>query len=195
MEAYSVRINRRDGALEISGPDKDWIAEQIAALRVVYESAPAVLPQTETPDAGASNAGSDAGPGKPKPKSRRRTTTRSSSGGSEAALTDKFTRDVAERFQAFCDARHEDHKKAQPDVAALIATFALDDLGEDSISPDDLIVVHRAMGWAPPKNPSGVLGNAIARKGYFSGMKDGKTQLTPTGEHFGRHASKEAAAK
>ena len=95
-------------------------------------------------------------------------------------------------MHAYFDERPQGAASHQ-DRVAVIATFLMDDLGQDSIDGGDVIAVYRSMGWQPPKNPTAVMQNAIDRKHYFGGWRDGRLTLTPTGEHFGRHGSKESA--
>jgi hypothetical protein len=190
---FSVKINRRDGIVEITGSDKVWIAEQLDRLAVVFSSQPEDERMDEPDFEG--DKPSDRERKTPKPPRKRRAAARATPKSSNSEVAAKFTKDAAAKFQKYWDARNEEATKSQPDVAAVIATFILDELGIDAIEANDLIIVHRQMGWAPPGNPSGVIDNAIQRRGYFSGVRDGKTSLTPQGEHFGRHSYKEPPAK
>lgn len=192
-ESYSVKINRRDGIIEITGPDKDWIAEQLDKLAPVYTRElqggdEPVAPPAATVQ-GAENQPSGEGAKEPTRKSRARRSTPRAVGPSEVEKA--LTRDVLTKLHTYMGERDESKIKSQPDRAAVITTFVQDEMKIDSIGSADLLAVYRAMGWSPPKNPSGVIKNAIDRRGYFSGWRDGKVYLTPTGEHFGRHGSKE----
>ena len=72
---FSVRINRKEGVVEIEGSDKEWIATQLEKLAVVYESSPESA-EVQEPAPSAKNAASPAsgtkkGEGAAKPSAAR----------------------------------------------------------------------------------------------------------------------------
>src|SRR5438270_10227278 len=73
-DEYVVRLNRRDGSLEISGPDKEWIDAKLKELAVVIESSLPPATEAEQPGGGSGSSSDKAGPKPPKP---RRATSRS----------------------------------------------------------------------------------------------------------------------
>lgn len=188
---YSVRIHRREGIVKIAGPDKAWVAEQLERLSMVY---------TEMPPGGLeeqNGAGDETDQGDtskkksrsaPKPRSRRS----APKAPKDSELSEKLTRPVRDELHNYQGERQPGWR-SHPDQAAIIASFLADELDVHEIGPADLVAVYRAMGWPPPRDPVGTIKNAIKRKGYFSGKRGGKVELTPTGEHFGRNASKEVA--
>jgi hypothetical protein len=190
---YVVRVNRRDGVVEIEGSDKDWITEQLDRLSVVYTDPPG----EPTPATVAAIPAEDTRPDpisvpttqKPTTPKRPRTG-RSNRANRNSELEAKLTPDIRAKLQAYRDER-EAKWKQQPDQAVIIATFLMDELGTDgSIDDDDLYTVYSAMGWPGPSNYRAVITNARQRKGYFGVVVDGRSQITHAGEQFGRHGSK-----
>src|SRR5947209_11415075 len=37
-DQYSIKVNRRDGALEITGPERDWVDRKLEQLEGVYNA-------------------------------------------------------------------------------------------------------------------------------------------------------------
>jgi hypothetical protein len=190
-ESYSVRVNRRDGIVEIAGPDKDWVADQLERLSAIYAELP---PDDRKQQDGSADETNQAGTSKKKSPSVAKPRARRSGPkvpkGSE--LDEKLTKPVRAKLHSYQGERQPGWR-SHPDQAAIIASFLADEVDVHEIGPADLVAVYRAMGWPPPRDPTGTIKNAIGRKGYFSGRRGGKVELTPTGEHFGRHASKEGA--
>ena len=189
---YTVRINRRDGAVEITGGDKAWIAEQLDKLAVVYSAEPASQPQPTTE--GPTTNGGDAGAVGTR---RRKARARSASGGSRSKqgpspVTEKLTGEVAQKLEAFVAER--DFKGTQKQ-AAIIAGFLEDELAFDGIDQDDLAEVYNVMGWRAPVNPRAVINNARNRDKFFQGWVGGRTRLSTTGRNFVRIDSKKAEAE
>jgi hypothetical protein len=190
---YSVKINRRDGAVEITGGDKAWIAEQLDKLAVVYT---AELP-TES-NAGiedsTTNGGNAGGTGTG--TKRRRSRSKGGGGGSRARnagpsqVTEKLDAGARKKLEAYVAAR--DFKGTQKQ-AAIIAGFLQDELKFDGIDAADLTAVYDVMGWRKPVNPRAVINNARTRDGYFRGWVGGKTHLSAGGENFARIDSKKKA--
>jgi hypothetical protein len=198
-EHYTIKINRREGIVEITGPDKDWIAAQLDRLSVVYKQDVQEAPGLLTNDAAGSGEESatptSALEEAKKPTRRRRSGARGAARVSKPSeIEDQLTPDVMRRMHTYFDERPKATKNHNQ-RSAVIATFLSDELDIKGIGANDLIAVYRAMGWSPPKNASAVLRNSIDRFGYFGGLRDGKAYLTPTGEHFGRHGSKESDDK
>jgi hypothetical protein len=192
---FSVRINRRDGVLEIEGPDKDWIADQLEKLAVVYEDAPG-----DSPPAGAGSGNGAAvngtattttpantGSATPKPKRKGGRAQRKST------LEQALTPELRGKLDAYKNER-SGAWKTKTAAAAIIATFLMDELSyEGWIDEDDLYTVYSVMGWTAdaPSNFRSVLKNAAIRNGYFGGWVNGRVQLTHSGENYGRGGSKD----
>jgi hypothetical protein len=198
-EIYSVKINRRDGALEITGPDKTWIAQQLERLAVVYEEEPVggALAQgsVSNDDGGATRETSS----KPKPDKtttaagaarmpRRRGKGSGSRGKRNDELAQKLTAEIRASLEAYVDERRSNFSDG-PSQMAIIAAFLQTELGWDAVTPNDLYTIYDVMGWPGP-HPKAALDNAKARKNYFTSAGPGRYRLSHTGERFGRHEAK-----
>lgn len=189
---YSVKINRRDGAVEITGGDKEWIGAQLDKLAGVFNAEPpaAAGPAAEETK---TNGGDGVTPHAPK---RRRS--RSTGGSSRARgktkekspVFDKLTSEVSKQLEAFMAEREY---KGRQKEAAIIATFLEDELEFGGIDQDDLAAVYEVMGWKAPINTRAVINNARDRDKYFQGWAQGRTHLSVAGKNFGRIDSKKKA--
>lgn len=176
-QSYTVKINRAEGIVEITGTDKDWIAAQLDKLAPVYSgSGPA--PRRSTPNVKEPGAT----PAESKPRPRRGTGDRAQR---KPELEAKLTPEVKKTLQEYVDAR-SGHWKPQTNQVAIIATFLLDELGWDTVDEDDIYTVYVTMGWPSPGKPRSTLENARGRNGYFGPWSDGKLHLSHKGENFGR---------
>lgn len=197
-DIYSVKINRRDGIVEITGPDKDWIAEQLERLAVVYGETP-----PDEGHAGGSGAGAqedETGTGgkstraKPRTDDDEATPRRRArgSGGSRGKRNDelagKLTPEVRSALDVFVEERRPNFTDG-PNQAAILAAFLQTELSWSTVAPDDLYTIYDMMGWPGPV-PKSALDNAKTRKNYFTSAGRGKYQLSHTGERFGRHEAK-----
>jgi len=188
--SYTVKINRREGAVEITGADKEWIAEQLDKLSVVFAvDSPAPLVGTEDEPAATSNGAKRAGAATG--KGRKRGGAAKTKGKIESEVPDKLTADMQQALAAFQKERG-DHWDSAQNQAAIIAYFLTEKLGFDGISADDLAAVYPIMGWRAPVNPRAVINNARDRKGYFQSWKDGRSSLSVTGRNFVLHDALEA---
>lgn len=193
---FAIRINRREGILEVEGPDKEWIAEQLDRLAIVFSDPPAGdSPQTSEARSNTSNdnqgtSGSKKGKIKPStPRARR-----SGSLGRavrKPELEQAFTSDLKSKLQAYVEERGEAWNGSQPHQATIIATFLMDNLNTEGwLDKDDLYTIYSLMGWSAPSNYRATLNNARNRNGHFGSWVDGRVQITHAGEQYGRHTSK-----
>lgn len=196
---FSVRINRKDGIVEVDGSDKEWVAQQVKNLAVVYEEPPATLrepvpvPLASKSEGPPVNAAADA------PSPRRATTRRR--GGSRGsttrasrkpALEAALTPELRGALQTFVEERSRAWA-AKTNQAPIIATFLMDNVGWDGwIDDNDLYTVYSVMGWPAPTNFRSQLNNGRSRNGYFGNWVEGRVQLAHAGEQYGRHGSKDA---
>jgi hypothetical protein len=183
---YTVRIDRSQGLVEVSGSDKAWVAEQLDKLSAVYEAdVPAQAAQT-TPQPPQTP--------KQKPKSRSSGRKAKAKGSPRAKvvpeLKAKLTAEVRKKLEGFVKERQAAWDQNVGNQAAILATFMTDELGQDSISADELYTFYNVMGWPAAGNPRSQLTNAKDRQGYFGGWSNGRIPLTHTGENFGRIGSK-----
>lgn len=187
-EHYTVKINRRDGVVEITGTDKEWIAEQIEALRVVYEQQPdEVTEAADSPPLDPDAAAEQQPAGDAETNGKLGTKPRRARGG---GFRGTRISDLANKLDAETRARLEKHMsereagiKDAPDRAAVVAAFLEDTLKLDSESPNDLYTVADVMGW-PTANPRNALDNGKTRKKYFTSAGRGRYRLTHTGQHL-----------
>ncbi len=199
-ETYQVKINRRDGVLEITGPDKVWIAEQLDKLAVVYNDVPLADP---APGIGASapNGARSAGDANQKrpvkasaegqdesPPRRSRGRGSGFRGRRNDELARRLTAEVRGSLQSFVDERRPNFSDG-PNQAAILAAFLQTDLDWDTVGANDLYTIYDVMGWPAP-NPRNALDNGKTRKNYFTTVGRGRYQLSHTGERFGRHEAK-----
>jgi hypothetical protein len=160
-ENYTVKINRREGIVEITGPDKNWIAEQLERLAVVYEPEPEDDTAPETLAAEGSDDGSTREPiaATTAPAATTTTTAEPRRRGRSAfrgtvndELETKLTAEVRTKLGAYVDERRPKFKDA-PDQAAILAAFLEDEIDWRGVSADDLYTVYVVMGWPAP-NPA-----------------------------------------
>jgi hypothetical protein len=198
-EHYTVKINRREGMVEITGNDKDWIAKQIEALRVVYQPQPdqhadvdpPTIPTSDEGEGFVTGGGSEPirGGEASKPATRPRKKGGGYRGTRNPDLVAKLTADVQQKLATYQDER-KSHWNEATDQAAIVAKFLKDECQMDGVTADDIYTVFDVLGWRGP-NPRNALQNARYRKGYFSNQ-GGKYTLTLTGERFAQHDAKVA---
>lgn len=181
--AYSVRVDRSQGIIDISGPDKDWIAEQLATL----------MPTLEAERPPKKRRREDEGSGSPAKPEGRKPSTRSrrasaSSGKANPNLSERLSSETKTKLNDYLEQRSKKASDAQSQ-AAVIATFLLDELDWPEVTADDLFTVYSDMGLKIPATRS-ALSNAQKRKGYFSTPSDGKYRISHRGQNFARHDSK-----
>lgn len=197
-ETHHVKINRRDGVLEITGPDKVWIAEQLDKLAVVYNDVP---PADTAPGVGESAPhGARSADGRARPVTAsaedpdegppRRSRGRGNGfrGRRNDELARRLTAEVRGSLQSFVDERRPNFTDG-PNQAAILAAFLQTDLHWDTVGANDLYTIYDVMGWPGP-NPRNALDNGKARKNYFTTVGRGRYQLSHTGERFGRYEAK-----
>jgi hypothetical protein len=195
---YAVRINSKEGALEIVGPEKDWVDAKLEQLSSVFEDY----------SAEASEEGSSKGPApKPrKPPGRKKAAPAAAAAdasdkpaprrartGSRAEVNDELavqlSAEVKKDLGEYVAARQKAWNASQPAQAAIIATFLYDRVNWPGVDRDDLYTVYNAMGWKSPRNMRSQLVNARQRDRYFGSISNGKAMLSHHGENFGRHDS------
>ena len=186
--AYSVRVDKSQGSVEITGPDKDWIAEQLATLMPILTSQ--TSPTNGNQGSQGDGKSADPGSGKARKTSNRSRRSGASSGKLNSALSEKLTDEVKTKLSSYLDERSKTANDAQSQ-AAVIATFLLDELEWAGVTADDLFTVYSDMGLKIPSTRS-ALNNAQKRKGYFSAPDDGKYRVSHNGMNFARHDSKDS---
>lgn len=202
---FSIKINRRDGALEISGPEQAWVDSKLTELSAVYLS-----PLPAVPEDGDDSGG---GPRPTQPRAKRPSKAKpvnNSGNGTDGTakpnrprrsggrpqrnpeLESKLTREVLHKFMAYIEERQGAWDKKQTHQAAIIATFLEDELGWQGINEDDMYTVYRSLSMDGPTNYRSMLQNAYGRDKFFTGTNDGRYSLSIGGEKFGRNTSRDS---
>lgn len=201
-DQYSIKINRRDGALEITGPEREWVDTKLEQLEAVY-SAPLHEPNAEQLSAPDSSRERTRRRPKPRPATRKDQSENGAQIPAKPArarrvpgrpqrnpeLEAVLTREVQTDMKAYIDARSEAWAKKQTNQAAIVATFLRDEVEWPGLDEDDIYTVYRLLGLDAPGNLRSLLQNAYARDKYFTGMSDGKYTISLTGENFARKAT------
>lgn len=191
---YTVRMNLKDGALEISGPDKDWVDSKIDQLRDTvlagYEPAenephePHKQPKRRTAKKKTTMPPSDG------TAVDRAAAKRSRGSGGRSSINEDLqalmTGEVKSDLQRYVAVRRKAWDGSQSAQAAIIATFLHDTLGLDGVDQHDLYTVYTVMGERTPGNIRSQLTNARQRSRYFAGIQNGKMVLSHAGENFAR---------
>lgn len=191
---YAIKISWKDGVLEVTGPDKDWVGAKIEQLGDAVsahagevEGPPAALRRRGAARAGAPKDVSAERGDSPTPARRNR------GGGGKPAMSEelqgKLTREVRDELEQYISARRKQWDGSQSAQAAIIATFLQDTLGVEGVDTHDLYTVYRVMGERSPGNVRSQLTNARQRARYFGGLIDGKMVLSTAGENFARYDS------
>ncbi|MFT4050268.1 MAG: hypothetical protein QM648_10620 [Solirubrobacterales bacterium] len=190
MSEYVVKINRVDGVLEISAPDKDWVDAKVSQLSPLLDnptvgnsgpSRKAPPPRRRTPSEGNTKTEKPAAK-----KSSNSASRKNSRPQRNEALEARLKGDLAKKFRTYVDERNETWDKKKTNQAAILACFLLDELQWEGVSPDDLYTVYRILGLDAPSNIYSMLNNATARDKYFTGSTDGRFTLSLAGENLGR---------
>ncbi len=183
--AYSVRIDRSQGLVEISGPDKAWISEQLATVLPILTNEKSSSKRRQEDRQEDAQEPSAEKTRKSGARSRRSS---SSSGKVNPNLSELLSDDVKTKLHSYLEERSKEAKDAQSQ-AAVIATFLLDELKWTEVTADDLFTVYSEMGLKIPVTRA-ALNNAHSRKGYFSAPNDGNYRVSHKGQNFARHDSK-----
>jgi hypothetical protein len=197
---YAVRINRREGVLEITGPEKEWVdakIEQLTSVIAEFQPEPAFRDgargksRSAQMKARADGAADKAHGGGEAPVRRR-----GSGGRSEINddLRDSLSAEVKEKLKDYIGARRKSWDGSQSAQAAIVATFLHDELGFAGVDQHDLYTVYTVMGERSPGNIRSQLTNARQRARYFSGLSNGKMVLSHAGENFARFDSLDGAS-
>lgn len=189
--AYTIKLNRRDGSIEIVGDDKEWVAAQLDKAEVLLAAPAALMPTSSSTSASSSEQDGDNGGSAP---TRGRAKTKAGGGakvssGKSTLVEERLTTEMHGKLEEWV-AERKDHFESKQDQAAIVAGFLEDVLGFDGIDQTDLISVYETMGWRKPVNMRAVINNARDRQAYFRGWVGGRARLSVTGQNFARHDAK-----
>lgn len=179
---YSIKINRQEGALEITG-DKDWVSSKLEELKELYaEYTPAPVKVD-----GSTKTGKVPRPKKSKKQTKKQLSSKRPQKNTE--LEAKLTKEVKGKLASFVEERQASYDRSQPSQAAIIARFLQKELRSEGVDQNDTYTVYTTMGWKMPRNLTSQLNNAMSRNKYFSGISKGKYVLSVAGENFADHDS------
>jgi hypothetical protein len=187
MNQYSVKINRRDQALEVSG-DKEWVEAKLQEFAAVYADLPADVEAERDPPGRARSAQKSRKGTSAKGEATKGVRRRPGRPQKDAAVAARLTSEVKQKIQEYRDARSTSFAKKAPNAVTIVAGALREELEMTEISEDDIYTVYSVMGWPAP-NITKAMENAQARDRYLSGLTEGKRELTQAGETFARHGS------
>lgn len=180
-DSYSVKINRQEGSLEITG-DKDWVSSKLSELKGIYS---AYVPQPVR----AESSGGVAPVQSIKPKKSPKKQAGTARAQKNSELETKLTKELKEKLAAYVSERQENFNRSLPSQAAIIARFLQEELGMVGVDQHDMYTIYATMGWRSPGNPAAQLNNALSRNHYFSSITEGKYVLSHAGENYASHDS------
>jgi hypothetical protein len=198
---FAVRINTKEGALEVIGPDKEWVDAKLEQLSPVFsgyqrqidEDEGAAKPRTSTGKAARKKPAQAVSTSAEAPEDGAATAKRRRGAGGRSEinpeLREQLTTEVKQKLRGYIDARRGQWDGSQSAQAAIIATFLHDELGMRGVDQHDLYTVYSAMGERVPRNIRSQLTNARQRARYFEGISGGKMVLSHAGENFVRFDS------
>jgi hypothetical protein len=191
MTEYSIKVNSSQGAVEVSGPEKEWVDAKLADLTSVFKDYRADVEETKSERAKARRGASakKRAPERTSTSTQRRSRRATTRAERNADLAAKLTTDLKRDFGEYVEERRKAWDHAQTAQAAIIATFLQDRLQWEGVDASDLYTVYNAMGWRSPRNMPSQLTNARQRDRYFERVENGKAILSHHGENFGRHDS------
>lgn len=181
-DTYSVKINRQEGSLEITG-DKDWVSSKLSELKEIYTEYTPQESKTKSSDTFTTVKPRKNGVVKRKPAG-------SSRAKKNTELENKMVTDVKEKLVNYVKERQVAFDSSLPSQAAIIARFLQEEIKWEGVDQHDMYTVYSVMGWKSPGNPNAQLNNALSRNHYFSGITDGKYVLSLKGENYANHDSK-----
>lgn len=178
---YSVKINRQEGSLEITG-DKDWVSSKLSELKGIYSEYVAQPIKAEK----------SVGTTSVEPKNLKKSPKKQSSttrAQKNPVLEAKLTKELKEKLAAYVSERQVGFDHSLPSQAAIIARFLQEELSWTGVDQHDMYTVYAIMGWRSPGNPAAQLNNALSRNHYFSSITEGKYVLSHAGENYASHDS------
>lgn len=181
-DSYSIKINRQEGSLEITG-DKEWVSSQLKELKEVYSEYVVSQPNI----VGKAVEAIPIEPKKPRKTSKRQSGTVRAQKNPE--LETKLTKELKEKLANYVSGRQASFDRSLPSQAAIIARFLQEELKWPGIDQHDIYTVYTLMGWRSPGNPNAQLNNALSRNHYFSSITEGKYILSHTGENYASYDS------
>lgn len=178
---YTVKINRRDGAIEVSG-DREWVDEKLAELADVY-SASAI----ETPNR-------DQKPNRQPPRQRRKSKTtgddvektpRRRSGSPSRVKGLDLAPKGKKSFEAFVA---EKQPRTQDDKNA-VSVYYLSEIAQITpVTMEHVYTCYRDRAWAVPTDVANSLQVTASRKGFIDTTDMDDIRLEPRGTNYVEHS-------
>ena len=178
-ENYLIKINLSEGVLEVSGSDKQWVAEKLIEFKELLNSS--ITPKTPSKREALNN--------KADTSVKRKASAPKGRSQKNDELEARFDKEVKEKLASYVSERQVAFDASLPAQAAIIATFLADELSLDGVDHNDTYTVYSVMGWKAPGNSRSQLNNAMTRNQYFGSIKNGKSILSHKGENFSRFES------
>ncbi len=191
-DEYGVKINRREGALEIVGPDKEWVDAKVEQLSSFLSQ-----PVLAADDGNAGRTGTDSG--RPQKLQQRKSAKDGAKTNVERPrkrgrptineeLRGQLKGDIAKELQQYIAHRQSAWDSSKTAQAAIIAGFLHEQLDIEGVDMHDLYTVYSVLGERPGNTRSQLI-NARQRTSYFGGMVNGKAPLSIAGENFAKFDS------
>lgn len=179
---YSIKFNNGDQGFEVQGPNQDWVEGKAEKMHALLDTNPA--PRTS-------------GINKIQKASRKLSSSKSTfkkqGTANVSQIAEVWSEDLPAQLTEFVKERQKSFDQNTPQQAAIIAVYFKDTLDIESVTPNNLNMIYRQMGWKTI-NHEGQLKNAYQRNKYFS-LEDGAYTLTYAGIQYGRDGSKVTKSK
>lgn len=186
-DLYVVKFNRAESSVEVAGPDKEWVKEQLAHLLSRLDSTPAQASRRNRATSKATPAAAAAGAAQEHRTSRSRSRSRGRDGiGTNDELAVKLTEEVTDRLAAYMAERPA--VTTAQEQAPVLAAFLAEELELEDVNAADLATVYKVMGWKIP-GVQKALDNGTDRRQYFTRAR-GRFRLTRHGLNYARIDSK-----
>ncbi len=182
-DSYSIKINRQEGIVEITGEDKEWVSTKLTELKDVYT--------TFIPQVSRQESNPEITPIKPKVKAatKKSGVSTSSRPQKNSELDSKLSIDIKQKLASYVKERQGSFDGSLPSQAAIIAKFLQEELNWSGVDPNDMYTIYSTMGWKSPGNIRSQLNNAFSRNNYFASITNGKYVLSLKGENYASHDS------
>jgi hypothetical protein len=174
-DTYTLKINRRDGAIEVSG-DREWVEEKLAQFADVYSAPVADVPNgTVEPRRQSSSRKrrkQRSTDGDPHKASRRRASGPSRVKGLDLAPSGK------ESFEAFVGDKQpsNNHEKN-----VLSVYYLAEVAGISPVTIDHVFTCYRDVGWDIPADLRNSLALTASRKGFLDTADTEDIKVEPRG--------------
>lgn len=173
---YMVKINRRDGAIEVSG-DKEWVEEKLVEFADVYN-----VPAQDVPAA-------ESGPLRPRQRSRSRRKPKPMENGTTKAPRRRAGApsrvkglDLAPKGKLSFDAFVVEKQPGNQHDRNVSSVYYLAEVAEiGPVTMDHVYTCYRDRGWAVPADLRNSLQLTASRKGFLDTANMDDIKVEPRG--------------